>query len=573
MLFQVVFRTLLQVASFFLTFILLLLLSIPVQANAAEVFAGEYILLESEQDVFSRSINAEPSELKRKLHRMPVSRTSAAGDSRIPYDKETVERHCEQLLAANPKALFCEPNAVVSIDAVPNDPRYSELPGLSSIQAPQAWNVTTGSSDVVVAVLDTGVDYKHPDLADNMWVNEDEIPGNGLDDDGNGWIDDVHGIDLFNHDGDPQDDHSHGTHCAGTIGGTGNNGIGVSGVNWKVRIMALKFLSRSGSGSTFDAAAAVDYAIENGAQVINGSFGGRFASQALKLAIERAEKQGVLFVAAAGNSALNTDSVPHYPSGFEVDNIVSVAAVDSRDKLAFFSNYGASTVDVAAPGVQVLSTIVGGYGSMSGTSMAAPHVAGVAGLVLAANPSYRYLELKNVLVNTVDQVNGLQGKVLSAGRVNASKAVGGSTAPIVTPEPGGESSTEIYDFSGPAGRKRLVRNRPFHLSLFGEANTTVGLDLVFEGRRRQSSCSLGNVVLNSVGYASLSSRLNISRRLLRSTRQVTLRADNDRESRKLRKGLSFRRTSSAAGKIRRKRFKRLTRNACSRIVRKLTVQP
>ena len=211
------------------------------------------------------------------------------------------------------------------------------------IDAPEAWEISTGADGpgIVVAVIDTGIDYTHPDLRDQMWVNPGEIPGNGIDDDGNGVIDDVHGADFANEDGDPLDDQKHGTHCSGTIAGVGDNGLGVAGVAWRgVRLMALKFLRASGSGRASDALRALNYAVAHGARIASNSWGGGASNSALRAAIERAEAAGVLFVAAAGNSGSNNDEDPHYPSSYDVGNVLAVASVTREGNLSSFSCYG-----------------------------------------------------------------------------------------------------------------------------------------------------------------------------------------------------------------------------------------
>ncbi len=338
-------------------------------------------------------------------------------------------------LQGNANVLYAEPNYVVRTTGIPSDPRFADLYGLhntgqtggiadADIDAPEAWNVTTGSRDVVVAVIDTGVDYTHPDLVDNMWVNVDEIPANGIDDDLNGFVDDVHGYDFANDDSNPADGNSHGTHCAGTIGGVGDNGVGVVGVSHEVSIMAVKFLSDGGSGSTADAVEAVLYAVDNGATILSNSWGGGGHSSALVDAIVYARDRDVLFVAAAGNDALNTDSSPHYPSSYDVENVVSVAATDHSDLKAGFSNWGLTSVDLAAPGVQTLSTIPGsGYGYKSGTSMATPHVSGAAALLRAHNPSLSMLDIKAALMDSVDPVPAMAGRSVTGGRLNVNSAL------------------------------------------------------------------------------------------------------------------------------------------------------
>ncbi|MCX7749639.1 MAG: S8 family serine peptidase [Clostridia bacterium] len=291
---------------------------------------------------------------------------------------------------------------------------------MQKISAPAAWDKFTGSTSVVVGVIDSGIDYNHPDLNANMWRNPGEIANNGIDDDGNGYIDDVYGWDFSNNDNDPMDDNSHGTHCAGTIAGVGNNGVGVAGVSWRAKLAALKFLSASGSGSTSAAIQAVQYANMMGFPITSNSWGGGGYSQALKDAIAL----GGLFVAAAGNSGTNNDSSPHYPSSYDCDNILAVAATDSSDALASFSCYGKTSVDIAAPGVGIWSCIPGNsYGSKSGTSMATPHVAGAAVLLKGYNNTLSAKDLKLSLLSGADKLSNLDDKVAIGGRLNVNKSL------------------------------------------------------------------------------------------------------------------------------------------------------
>jgi subtilisin family serine protease len=334
---------------------------------------------------------------------------------------------------------YAQPDYTVSLAKTPNDPSFSQQWGLNNtgqnsgsadadIDAPEAWNISTGSGKTIVAVIDTGVDYTHPDLAANIWTNTREIAGNGIDDDRNGYVDDVHGWDFANNDNNPMDDNGHGTHVAGIIGAVGNNGIGIDGVNWRVQIMALKFLDASGSGSLSNAIRALNYAVANGAVVTNNSYSGGYYYQAFNDAIKNAQSHGVIFVAAAGNGGTNTDTSPAYPSGYNPDNVISVAATDRNDGLASFSNYGPNTVDLAAPGVQIYSTLKGNsYGSMSGTSMAAPFVTGAVALLRDVHPTWTYQQIINQLYSTVDPLSSLRGKVKTGGRLNIGKALGGSS--------------------------------------------------------------------------------------------------------------------------------------------------
>ncbi|MCI0700770.1 MAG: S8 family serine peptidase [Planctomycetia bacterium] len=336
-----------------------------------------------------------------------------------------------------PGVLSAAPDEIVQVQLTPNDTYYAGyLYGMTKIGAPAAWDTTTGSSSFVVAVIDSGVDYNHPDLAANIWSNTDEIAGNGTDDDGNGYIDDIRGWDFYSNDNNPFDDNGHGTHVAGTIGAVGNNSRGVVGVNWSVKIMPLKFLGANGSGSISGAVGALNYAVTNGAKVSNNSWGGGGFSSAMSTAISRARDAGHIFVAAAGNSGQNNDSIASYPANYNYDNVVSVAATNSSDVLASFSNYGASTVDLAAPGVSIASTTPNnGYAYMSGTSMAAPHVSGAIALYWSANPSLSYSQVIDKLLDSVDTVAGLSGKVATGGRLNVGNMFESTSPPPPPPPP------------------------------------------------------------------------------------------------------------------------------------------
>ncbi len=337
----------------------------------------------------------------------------------------------------HPAVRFIEPNYILRASAVPNDASFplqwslqntgqqNGTPG-SDIHVVPAWHQTTGSSSVVIAIIDTGMDMAHPDLAANLYTNPGEVPGNGQDDDGNGLVDDVHGFDFANFDGDPTDDNGHGTHVAGTIGAVGNNAIGIAGVAWRVQLLPLKFLDGSGSGTTSDAVDAIDYAVEAGATAINASWGGPQEALSLRFAIAGANDAGVLFVAAAGNTASNNDAFPNFPSGFELPNVISVGSSARSDERSGFSNYGPTSVDLFAPGTQILSTLPNkAYGLASGTSMATPHVVGALALLKSRFPTMRAPTMKAITLAATDRVAALAGLSVTGGRLNVVRMLEG----------------------------------------------------------------------------------------------------------------------------------------------------
>jgi thermitase len=321
---------------------------------------------------------------------------------------------------------------------LPNDPLFNEQWALNNtgqnggkkdahIAALAAWQKIKGSKGIVVAVLDTGVDYRHTDLIGNMWMRPDNVPA--YTDAELGSVNDLRGFNAEDNGSDPMDDNGHGTHCAGIIGAEGDNNEGIAGINWNVEIMPLKFLGRSGSGTTKDAIEAINYAIDrkqNGVnvRVINASWGSTAYSKALEDAIRAAGEAGIMFVAAAGNDGTSNDKRPHFPSNYDLPNVISVAATDKNDVLASFSNFGLKTVHIAAPGREIPSTWLNDdYREASGTSMAAPQVSGVAALILAVEPKMSVEKLRERILKSVDKVDSLSGKVQSGGRLNAAKAL------------------------------------------------------------------------------------------------------------------------------------------------------
>lgn len=344
-----------------------------------------------------------------------------------------------------PEVEYAEPNFEISLSEagpldpiLPHDPQFTDQWALANsgqrggkqgadISATLAWATTTGSENVVVAVLDSGVDYTHEDLVENMWVRPASMEP--YHDTELGTIDDENGFSAIEGLPDPMDDNGHGTHCAGIIGAEGENNLGIAGVNWKVQIMPLKFMTAGGFGTTKDAIEAINYVIDRkkagvNVRIISASWGSTQKSRALGEVIRKAYENDILFVAAAGNATTDNDRRPHFPSSYDVPNVISVAALDRNDQLARFSNYGAKSVAIAAPGVEILSTWLGNsYEEKSGTSMATPVVAGVAALILAENPRMSVDDLRKKLMDSTDPIVALKGKTVSGGRINAAKAL------------------------------------------------------------------------------------------------------------------------------------------------------
>lgn len=318
------------------------------------------------------------------------------------------------------------------LSVVPNDPRIYDQWALNSMNIYGAWNYSTGSKDVVVAVIDSGIDLKNTDLKNNLWTNPGEIPGDGIDNEGDGYIDDIHGWNFYSNNNNIQDVYGHGTHVAGIIGAEGGNSWGVAGINWNVSLMTLKFTDDSGMGNTGTAAQAMDYIsmMKNvyGVNVVvaNASWGGGTGfSNILYAAINKLNDAGVVLTVAAGNSGSDNDITLRYPSCYDSNNIISVGALSSNGiSLASYSNYGATTVDIAAPGGGILSTIpYNTVGYKSGTSMASPQVAGAVALLSAIKPGMSIGEIKNIIFSSADKIPELFGKVATNGKLNIEAAV------------------------------------------------------------------------------------------------------------------------------------------------------
>jgi thermitase len=347
-------------------------------------------------------------------------------------------------LKADPSVDYAEADGtLVQSSLVPNDPEFPQQWGLNNpnnvdIDAPEAWGATTGNPSTIVAILDTGIDVNNPAFAGRLWVN----PAAGAD----GYSGDVNGWNFVGNNNNIKDDDGHGTHVAGILAATGNDGNGVAGVNWNAQIMVVKVLDSSGNGSTDQAVSGIYYAVQHGAKVINASWGGGPYSEAMKDAIAYAGSMGVVFVTAAGNDGANADASPSYPGSYNLPNEISVAAVDQNGNLAPYSDYGPQTIALAAPGSNIFSTIPNGFATYSGTSMATPYVSGVISLVAGLEPGYTAQQLIARVESTTKTLPSLIGKTITGGIVDAAAAVNPSTLlpPSLAP-----STPTLLNFSTP----------------------------------------------------------------------------------------------------------------------------
>ncbi|HEX8289895.1 MAG TPA: S8 family serine peptidase [Pyrinomonadaceae bacterium] len=423
-----------------------------------------------------------------------------------------------------PEVESVQPNYYYHLLATPNDPQFSVMYNLQKISAPAAWDFTVGSANTVVAVIDSGIKYDHEDLAANMWTNSGEIKGNGVDDDGNGFVDDYYGYDFFYSDSDPMDENGHGTHVAGTIGAVGNNGLGVAGINWNVRMMAIKIYSPIGTDTTsamlINAYNYVRMMKERGVniRVTNNSYGGCNEAcsydQATRDAIDALGNAGILNVFAAGNDAADSDVKPFFPAAYTSPSILSVAASNSTDERPSFSNYGKTSIDIAAPGSGVLSTHTSAlkYISLSGTSMASPHAAGTAALLYSYNPNLSVQSLKATIMNTVDVLPQWNNIVKTGGRLNAAKALQNQTVctytlannTITVPTKGGMFTVNVTaapncDFS--------VKSNAKWIQILGEDVSSGNSTLNFRVKVNPTVTRIGTITIAGQTYTVRQSRI------------------------------------------------------------------
>jgi thermitase len=421
-------------------------------------FSAEYVVkFKKDSEGFNRAVS------QRAIGAAQVKRNHKAGNLvLVEVNKNTRQQTAGVLadLMKNPEVEYVVENFKFKAFDLPNDPEISKQWSVGKVSAEKAWKLGPGSRDVRVAVIDTGVDLKHSDLNDNLWVNKKEVPGNGKDDDNNGYVDDIHGWDFFAKDADPQDETSaqnpgHGTHCSGIVGAVGDNGKGISGMSQRVSIMALRFLGADGSGDLMAAVESIDYAIANGAQVISASWGAAVsASQAQPIteAISRANDKGILFVAAASNDGKNNDRFEVYPANTPLPNVITVAASGNADSKPSWSNYGKAKVSLSSPGEDIYSTLPKEkYGNLSGTSMATPLVSGLSALVLSHNPDLNPIEMKALL-----QASGTKVAIETACdcRVDAAAAVERARASSLTviPQAATIAPEETVQFTAMGGK-------------------------------------------------------------------------------------------------------------------------
>jgi subtilisin family serine protease len=396
-------------------------LAAPVPAVAADAVRNRLIVGFESRQATSRAeaiVRAAGGELRRRFDHIRAASVRTRAGRPLKALRRALRRH--------PGVRYVEPDFILRASKTPDDPYFPRQYGLGAppggVSAPAAWDGRTSCAKV--ATLDSGAQNAHPDLKGNIWHNPDEVNANGKDDDKNGWVDDYYGVDVYDGKGNAKDEDGHGTHVAGIIAGHGNNATGVTGTCWTAKVMPVRFMSSSGRGSTSDAITGLDYAIHEGAKIVNCSFGSSSKSSSLEDAIEHAHDKNVLLVVAAGNDGESLESHPEYPASYTDANIITVAAITSSGALASFSNFGSKSVDLGAPGDDIWSTYKGSaYKQLSGTSMAAPYVAGAAAMLKGKDSSLSYSDLRSKLKSTVDPLSSLQGKTTTGGRLNLQRAL------------------------------------------------------------------------------------------------------------------------------------------------------
>jgi subtilisin family serine protease len=456
-------------------------------SSSAELIPDEYVLVFSNKQqaaAFATEFDSQTQSFSEiVLFQLPKMATLSGGAV------DSQKNACELIKSALPAVRICEPNYIFRAAVVPNDPLFSQLTALQKIDAPRAWSVSTGSPKIVVAVVDTGIDPSHTDLKPNLWVN----PGTHFDPEGKGF----YGVNLISQNYDTNDLNGHGTHVAGIIGAVGNNGLGIAGVAWQVSLMTVTFLNQEGYGTLFNAIRAIDYAVENGAHIINASWGSAFKSQALKEAIERANRAGVTVVAASGNSSNNNDEKGFYPASYEVENVISVAALNTvAAALASYSNFGSKKVHLAAPGTQILSTWPGQrYKFLDGTSMAAPFVSGALAVLSAALGEESPQVLRNRIL-AGQSLESLKGIVSTSARLNIWNSLQAYPSEPI------ERAATLDVFSLRRGlinelsKTRSLRRRRFLIRLEGSAfkdGDKIRVDMRSAGKK----CTLAEALINN----------------------------------------------------------------------------
>ena len=481
--------------------ICLLCVSASAYAKSVEVYPGYVVKFSQDENKTintKRLFTANNYKIQKSFKRYSlILPNSSKGSINFKSNKITTfnENDDTCLKLKELGAVECSPNFMFKVSSfTPNDQYYSNqwALGEQGVNIGDTWSKTTGSKNIVVAVVDTGIDYTHPDLKDNLWVNSREIPGNGIDDDNNGIIDDIYGANFLDDTGDPYDDNGHGTHVAGIIGAKGNNSIGITGVNLTTSIISLKFLDAGGRGSLYNAIKAYEYLVslkERGVniKVVNNSWGGGSFTQSLFDAMKRLADKGVVLTCAAGNESSDNDSYGSYPANFDIDNLISVASTDENENLSYFSNIGPNSIDIAAPGSHILSTYPNNsYASMSGTSMATPYVTGAMALLFGYDKTLSAREAINRLYQTGRETGTLMGSIITERIIDITRLINNTTTPLPeAPTCSYQQSNINFDSTNPAKDttilmqadeySMLIADLPFEFPFYGKNYSTINV--------------------------------------------------------------------------------------------------